>query len=118
MNLNKRHGKKNNTFFAGLCINFVINKLKVMANITESTTMSREERLFKEYKQRAEDFLKIEMYRPALKWFAEARNLDIDNESIDRKIAGCEAEIRKESRTIRIIALVALVIIVVVFIAL
>jgi len=89
-----------------------------MANTTESTTISREERLFKECKQRAEDFLKIEMYRPALKWLTEARNLGIDNESIDRKIAGCKAEIRKESRTIRIIALVALMIIAVVFIVL
>lgn len=108
----------NPTGFHLFDIKFVLNKLKVMANTTESTTMNREERLFNEYIQKAEDFLKIEMYRPALKWFKEARKFGTDSEIIDRKIAGCETEIKKESRTISIIALVAVIIIAIAFIAL
>jgi hypothetical protein len=88
-----------------------------MANMEPTIAASREERLFQEYTKRAEDFLKIEMYRPALKWFTEARQFGFETDYINQKIAGCKADIRKESRIISIIAFVAVAIIAIAFIA-
>lgn len=87
-----------------------------MEHKTHAVAATREERLLNEHLQRADDFLKIEMYRPARRWLSEANKLAGPAEEISQKIHECEAKIKQENRIIAIIASVALVVIVVLLI--
>jgi hypothetical protein len=86
--------------------------------MNDVSKLSLEEQRFEEFNHRADDFLKIELYRPALKWLIEARNLGIDKITIDQKIEACKDRIRNESRIIVIIAAVAFAVVIILFIAL
>ena len=87
-----------------------------MANPVPNKNMSREEYLYHEYSQRANDFLKIEMYRPALKWLNKARSFEINTADVDQKIKDCKEKIRKETRIIGMVAIVAFVVVIILLI--
>jgi hypothetical protein len=82
------------------------------------SNISLQEKRFEEFNHRAEDFLKIELYRPALKWLIKARNLGIDTITVDQKIEDCKDKIRNESRIIGIVPAVAFAVVIILIIAL
>lgn len=78
-----------------------------MDHSNNNSNLSPEQKLYDDYMNRANDFLKIELYRPALKWLTVAGKLNIETEPTKKKIDDCREKIRKETRTIGIIAAIA-----------
>jgi hypothetical protein len=78
----------------------------------EETALSPEERRFREYITRGDDFCKIELFRYAVGWYRRAVELKPDNEEARIKLQGCRGRIKSETRTILIIAGVAALIVI------
>lgn len=91
---------------------------QVMTRIKDVSNLRYEEQRFEEFNLRADDFMKIELYRPALKWLIEARKFGIDTITVDRNIEDCKDKIRNESRNIAIVVAVAFALVVILIIAL
>jgi len=83
-----------------------------MATITSSeTTSGPAERNLMYLIEHGDDFLKIELLRPALSYYRRALVLNPGNEEIERKIAECERLLVIERRAIWILAPIGAVII-------
>ena len=74
--------------------------------------MTPEEKKFREYLTRGDDFCKIELYRHAVHWYREAVKLRPDDTEARARLDGCSGKIHAESRTILIIVAVAACVIV------
>ncbi|MBI4645533.1 MAG: hypothetical protein HY738_02800 [Bacteroidia bacterium] len=73
--------------------------------------LSKEELLFRDYMNRGNDFMKIEIYRHAKTWFTRALELNINNELAKERLDECFKLIKKE---IKIIATIAIIVVVVI----
>jgi hypothetical protein len=87
-----------------------------MEHIDTEFHLTAEQKLFNDFIQRAEDFMKIEIYRSAKKCYIEALDTHVNDELSQQKIMECDQLIRKESNIIITIIAVAAVIVGAVFI--
>lgn len=83
-----------------------------MAHHASDTNLSRAELEFIDLMQHGDDFLKIELLRPAKSWYQKALALDIKTDFVRKKIAECDRLIAFENKVIGILVAVAVVIIV------
>jgi hypothetical protein len=81
-----------------------------MSHEESNEQLSSEEKKFGFYKTRGEDFMRIEIYRNAKKYYKLALEMNIDNESMLQKIKQCDELIGKESKTFIAIVIVVLII--------
>ena len=76
--------------------------------------LSSKEKLFRFYMTHGEDFLKIEIFRNARKYYKLAMDMNINNEAVNEKIKQCNNLIKKENKSIvTILIIIAAVICVV-----
>jgi len=88
-----------------------------MAHVVSNTDQSPEERLYLDYTRKAEDFMKIEIYRSAKEWYTRALELKINDDQIRAKLDSCNRLIQQEKKRILIIvSVIAIVTIVLVLI--
>lgn len=73
--------------------------------------MTPEERRFREYITRGDDFCKIELYRNAVGWYRKAVEMRPDSEEARLRFQDCHGKIRSESKTILVIVAVAALIV-------
>jgi hypothetical protein len=86
-----------------------------MAHIENIENLSLEEKKFRELMGMGDDFLKIEIYRNAVKWYREAAKLRPDNPLAKQKITECEQLLKKESKSIYVVLGVAVVVVLIAF---
>ena len=65
---------------------------------------------FRDAMQHADDFLKIELLRPAKKWYQKALEYNIEVTKVEQKIAECNRLIGFEHKIIWVVAILAVVI--------
>jgi hypothetical protein len=66
---------------------------------------------FMDYMQHGDDFLKIELLRPAVSWYKKALKLNIDNVKVQERIAKCEKMLDYERRVAIILGIIAIALI-------
>lgn len=69
--------------------------------------LSNEELLYHDFIRRAEDFIKIEIYRNALECYEFALATGVNNTYVNEQISLLYRKIRKEVKTIRILLAIA-----------
>jgi hypothetical protein len=80
---------------------------------SSETKLNRAEREYADYMEHGDDFFKIELWRPARRWYKKALELNIDAERIRQKIAECDRLQAFEVKVIlRLVAVVAVLILV------
>ena len=82
-----------------------------MAHHTGESTMSPAEREFMDMMQHGDDLLKIELLRPAKKWYQRALKLKMETQKVEQKIAECDRLLAFEIKVIKILVAVAAVLI-------
>jgi hypothetical protein len=95
----------------------VNQETNIMAHHASETNLSRAELEFMDLMQHGDDFLKIELLRPAKSWYQKALALNLKTELVRKKIEECDRLIVFENRVIRILVAIAAVIILAVFLA-
>lgn len=78
-----------------------------MADHIDLSTLSPEEKAYHEFMEQAENFMKIEIYRSAKKWYQKALALNLHNDEVKEKLSVCNKTLKKESRTIILIFVLA-----------
>lgn len=81
-----------------------------MAHATSKPTMSQAESELMDLLQHGDDFLKIELLRPAKSYYERALRLQPDDKKIKEKIAECDKLIAFEKMVITVLVIVATVI--------
>ena len=81
-------------------------------HVTSETASSPAERKLLFLIEHGDDFLKIELLRPALLYYERALELSPDNQEVKRKIAKCKMLLTIERRVIWILAAIGTIIIV------
>ncbi len=87
-----------------------------MSNHSSETTLSPAEREFMDLMQHGDDFLKIELLRPAKSWYQKALKLNLETEKVKQKIAECDQLLIFERKVIRILVAIAFVLVLFYFI--
>jgi hypothetical protein len=87
-----------------------------MGQIHTEPALSPEEREFRDYITRGDDFCKIELFRYAVSYYRKAWEMRPDSEEARLRFQECRGRIKGESRVILIIAAVAAVILIAVLI--
>jgi len=64
---------------------------------------------FQDLIEHGDDFLKIELLRPAKKYYKKALELNIEPEKIRQKIEECDRLLNFEKRVVRILLVIAVV---------
>lgn len=82
-----------------------------MAHHIDTSALSPEEKAYHEYMEQAENFMKIEIYRSAKKWYQKALALSLHNDEVKEKLLICNKTLKKESRSIIIIVMLVCVVI-------
>jgi hypothetical protein len=82
-----------------------------MAHHTTEPALSPAERAFEDLMQHGDDFLKIELLRPAKSWYQKALELNIETEKVKEKIAECDRLLAFEIKVIKILVAIAAVVI-------
>jgi hypothetical protein len=82
-----------------------------MAHNNSEEILSPVEREYKDIIQHADDFFKIELLRPAKKWYTKALELNIENEKVKQRIAECDKLLALERKVIWILTAVVVVIV-------
>jgi len=82
--------------------------MEVPSSENNSTPLDRK---FMDFIQRGDDFFKIELWRPAKKWYQRALELNIDSDRVMRKIAECDKFLAFEIKVIWILAAIAAVLV-------
>jgi ERCC4-related helicase len=82
-----------------------------MAHLENNENLSLEEKKFRQLMGMGDDFIKIEIFRNAIKWYREAAKLRPDDPVAKQKIAECEKLLNRENRAIYIIAGIAVVVV-------
>lgn len=77
-----------------------------MSKTLDEIDLSPEERLYLDYMQKGDDFMKIEIYRSAKEWYTKALELNHKHELISTKLANCNKLIQDEKKKIIVIVLV------------
>ncbi|MCX6259039.1 MAG: hypothetical protein NTW49_14235 [Bacteroidia bacterium] len=81
-----------------------------MEHVDSELQLGAEQIKFNDLIRRGDDFMKIEIYRNARKYYTEALGTHINDILVNEKIAGCDGLIRKESGIIISIVIAAAVI--------
>ncbi len=84
-----------------------------MAHHATESVSSQAERAFEDLMQHGDDFLKIELLRPAKSWYKKALALNIEPEKVKEKIAECDRLLAFEIKVIKILVAIAAVVILV-----
>lgn len=82
-----------------------------MAHHTEDNTMSPAECEFMDLMQHGDDLLKIELLRPAKKWYQRALRLNMETKKVEQKIAECDRLLAFEIKVIKILVALTAVLI-------
>ena len=82
-----------------------------MAHHATESVLSPAERAFEDLMQHGDDFLKIELLRPAKSWYKKALELNIEPEKVKEKIAECDRLLAFEIKVIKILVAIAAVVI-------
>ena len=83
-----------------------------MGQMHNELILTKEERDFRDYITRGDDFCKVELYRYAVSNYRKALEMRPDSEEARLRFQECKGKIQAESRAIVIIAVVAAVIVV------
>jgi hypothetical protein len=75
------------------------------------STLSPAERKFLDLMRHGDNFFKIELLRPAKKYYKEALNLNLETEKVRQKITECDRLLAFELKVIRILVAVTAVLI-------
>jgi len=65
-------------------------------------------REFLEYMQMADDFMKIELLRPARKWYNKALEFDLEPDHVREQIAECERKLAFENKVVYILSAIGM----------
>ena len=82
-----------------------------MAQHSSETTSSPAELKFLDLMQHGDDFLKIELLRPAKSWYTKALQMNIETEKVRQKIVECDRRLAYEIKVMRILAAIAIVLV-------
>lgn len=74
-----------------------------MAHIHEETSLTPEERGYRECITRGDDFCRIELYRNAVEWYRKAVDMRPDSEEARLRLQDCRSRIKDESKKILVI---------------
>ncbi|MEI6750410.1 MAG: hypothetical protein ACOYMF_15275 [Bacteroidales bacterium] len=77
-----------------------------MAHTIDDIELSPEERRYRDYMQKGDDFMKISIYRSAKEWYTKAQELNHKQELISTKLEHCNRLIQDEKKKIIVIVLV------------
>lgn len=80
-----------------------------MEHDNSKSTMTLDERNFREYMQRGDDFYKIELLRQAKSWYNKALGLKIESEKVKSVISECERQLAFENKVVSILISLAVV---------
>ena len=83
-----------------------------MGHHSSETTLSHAEILFADLMRHGDDFVKIELLRPAKAWYKKALELNIETENVKQKIAECDRLITYEVKVIKIIVVVTIILVI------
>lgn len=86
-----------------------------MAHHETNEHLSPAEIEFRDAMQHADDFLKIELLRPAKKWYQKALDYNIEKEKVEQKIAECNRLIKFEQKIIWVVVALAAIVITLLF---
>ena len=78
---------------------------------TSETNLSHAEIELMDLMQHGDDFLKIELLRPAKSWYHKALALNLKTELVREKITECDRLIAFENKVIKILVAIAAVIV-------
>jgi hypothetical protein len=78
-----------------------------MKDVSSESKSTPVERVFKDLMQHGDDFYKIELWRPAKKWYKKALELNIEPEKVSQKISECDRLLAFEVKVIWILAAIA-----------
>jgi hypothetical protein len=79
-------------------------------------SLSPEDKKFREYISRGDDFIRIEIFRNALLWYKRALELKPDDPVARQKVNDTKKKIHGESRVIITLVIVAVVVVAVVLV--
>ena len=82
-----------------------------MSHHSSESTSNPAERAFMDLMQHGDDFLKIELLRPAKSWYKKALELNIETEKVKQKIAECDRLLAFEIKVIKILAAITTVLV-------
>lgn len=82
-----------------------------MAHHTSETILSPAELKFMDLMQHGDDFLKIELLRPAKNWYIKALEMNIEPEKVKQKISECDILLAFELKVIRILVVITITLI-------
>jgi len=82
-----------------------------MAHITSQENLSPVEREFRDLMQHGDDFLKIELLRPAKSYYKRALELNLETEKVKQLISLCDKMLAAELKVIWILAALASIVI-------
>jgi hypothetical protein len=88
-----------------------------MVLASDATPQFPEERQFRDYMTRGDDFCKIELYRQAVGWYRKAVHLRPGDADARQRLEGCSAKIKQENRVIAILAAIGALVVTVVILA-
>lgn len=87
-----------------------------MAHHSSESNLSPAEIKFMDMMQHGDDFLKIELLRPAKSWYTKALQMNIETDKVKQKIAECDIMLTFEIKVIRILVVFAALLIAALFI--
>lgn len=82
-----------------------------MKNQNSDSSLNISERDYKEFMQNGDDFFKIELLRPAKRWYKKAAELSKEPEKAQKRIAECDKLIAFENKVVGLLIIIALVLI-------
>lgn len=85
-------------------------KLSFMGATHDDPALTPEERQFRDYITRGDDYCKVELYRYAASYYRKAWEMRPDSEEARLRFQECREKIKAESKVILIIVAVAAVI--------
>ena len=71
------------------------------------SNINPDERNFRDYMQRGDDFYKIELLRQAKLWYNQALGLNIESEKAKSRISECERQLEFENNVVSILISIA-----------
>ncbi|MFN8256077.1 MAG: hypothetical protein U0W24_10340 [Bacteroidales bacterium] len=83
-----------------------------MTHHESNENLSPVELEFRDVLRHADDFMKIELLRPAKKWYQKALTYNIDKEKIEGKIGECDKKLKFERKIIAVVVTIAVLAIV------
>lgn len=87
-----------------------------MEHDIQQSTVNIAERDFMEFKQRGDDFFKIELFRPAKSWYTKALAFNMQTEKLQNLITECDKLLTFERKVRRNLLVIAAAILLVYFI--